>query len=289
VSKIGFIGLGVMGYPMAGHLARKGHDVGAYDVRAARVQEWLREFGGRGAPASREAARGAEVVFTCVRNDDDLRRAVLGRDGALGAMDGGATLVDHSSVSAQVTAEVAAAAREAGVGFLDAPLSGGRLGAEKGALTVMCGGDAALFERIQPLLGCYAQRATLMGPVGSGQLTKMVSQICNAGILQGLAEALNFGVRAGLDMEKVLHVLSKGASQSWQMDNCGLAMCRGQFDSGFAVDLMRKDLVLCLQTAREIGARLPVTALIDQFYAQLQARGGGQWSNTGLFHLLAHD
>lgn len=289
MSKLGFVGLGVMGYPMAGHLVKKGHDVTAYDVRAARVQQWAGEFSGRGARTSRDAALDAEVVFTCVRNDDDLRRAVLGPEGVLGGMPRGTVLVDHSSVSAQVTTDVAAAATGAGVDFLDAPLSGGKLGAEKGALTVMCGGEPKLFERIRPLIDCYAQRVTLMGPVGTGQLTKMVSQICNAGILQGLAEALNFGVRAGLDMEKVLHVLSKGASQSWQMDNCGLAMCRGQFDSGFAVDLMRKDLILSLQTARGIGARLPVTALIEQFYAQVQARGGGQWSNTSLLHLLAND
>lgn len=289
MAKVGFVGLGVMGYSMAGHLAGKGHEVTVYDVRSPRVQQWTGQFAGCGAQTSRDAAHDAEVVFTCVRNDDDVRRAALGPDGVLAGMRRGTVLVDHSSVSAQITTDVAAAANDAGVDFLDAPLSGGRVGAEKGRLTVMCGGEPGLFERVRPLIECYAQQVTLMGPVGSGQLTKMVSQICNAGILQGLAEALNFGVRAGLDMEKVLHVLSKGASQSWQMDNCGLAMCRGQFDSGFAVDLMRKDLILCLQTARGFGARLPVTALIEQFYGQVQARGGGQWSNTSLLHLLAND
>jgi len=289
MATVGFIGLGVMGYPMAGHLAKKGHEVAVYDVRAERLAQWTAEFGGRRGRTPGDAAAGAEVVFTCVRNDDDVRRASFGRDGVLAGMTPGNILVDHTSASAQVTKELAAAAAAAGIGFLDGPLSGGRVGAEKGALTAMCGGDQAVFDRVRPLIDCYAQRVTLMGPVGCGQLTKMVSQICNAGILQGLAEALNFGVRAGLDMEKVLHVLSKGASQSWQMDNCGLAMCRGQFDSGFAVDLMRKDLGICLQTGDEIGARLPVTALIDQFYAQVQARGGGRWSNTSLFHLLAND
>ncbi len=278
-----------MGYPMAGHLARKGHSVMIFDLVPEQIDKWIGEFGGLRGRTPREVATGAEFVLSCVRNDDDVRRALLGDAGALAGMRSGAILVDHTTASLGVATEVAAAAGAMGIGFLDGPLSGGRVGAEKGVLTVMCGGDRVTFDRVLPIVSCYAQAVTLLGPVGSGQLAKMVNQICIAGILQSLAEAMNFGLRAGLNMEMVLPVLSKGAAQSWQMDNCALAMCRGQFDSGFAVDLMRKDLGICLSTGKAIGARLPVTALIDQFYAHVQARGGSQWSNTSLMHLLAND
>jgi 3-hydroxyisobutyrate dehydrogenase len=289
MSKVAFIGLGVMGYHMAGHLKSGGHDVTVYNRTAAKADSWVKEHGGSAAPTPREAADGCDFVFCCVGNDDDLRGVVLGDDGILAGMKAGATLVDNTTASADVARELYAEAKKLGLHFIDAPVSGGEAGAQNGVLTVMCGGDQEVFDKAQPVIDCYARAVTLLGPIGSGQLTKMVNQICIAGLLQGLSEAMNFGVRAGLDMDKVLDVISKGAAQSWQMENRGSTMCRGEFDFGFAVDWMRKDLAICLQEAKNNGARLPATALIDQFYAQVQARGGNRWDTSSLMHLLAND
>jgi len=291
MARIAFIGLGVMGYPMAGHLRKKGkHDVTVYNRTSARAAQWVKEYGGAGAPAPREAARDADFVFCCVGNDDDVRSVVYGERGALAGMKKGAILVDHTTASAILARELDAKARELGRGFLDAPVSGGQTGAQNGQLGIMVGGEPATFARAKPVLDLYAKSCALIGPAGSGQLCKMVNQICVAGVVQGLAEGLNFGQRAGLDMEKVISVISKGAAQSWQMENRWKTMCEGKFEGfGFAVDWMRKDLGMCLEEAKRNGARLPVTTLLDQYYARLQARGGSRWDTTSLINLLAKD
>lgn len=287
--KVAFLGLGVMGFPMAGHLAAAGHGVTVYNRTAKRADEWTGRHGGASAPSPREAADGAEAVFCCVGNDDDLRSVATGPDGALAGMAKGAVFVDHTTASADVARELAAEAAGAGVAFLDAPVSGGQAGAENGQLTVMAGGDGGDFEGVRPLIDCYARAVTLMGPVGAGQLTKMVNQICIAGLVQGLAEGLDFAVRAGLDADRVVEVISKGAAQSWQMENRAATMVRGEFDFGFAVKWMRKDLAICLEEAKRNGARLPVAALVDQFYAQVEGRGGSRWDTSSLIHLLQND
>ncbi len=284
--KVAFLGLGVMGFPMAGHLALAGHDVTAYNRSAAKSQAWASEFKGHTAATPREAAAGCDLVFCCVGNDDDLRSVVLGEQGALGGMKPGAVFVDHTTASADVARELSALAATAGLRFVDAPVSGGQAGAQNGALTVMCGGDAAAFNTARPVAMAFAKAVTLLGDSGAGQLAKMVNQICIAGLVQGLAEAIAFGQKAGLDMQQVLGVIGKGAAQSWQMDNRGKTMVEGQFDFGFAVDWMRKDLGLVLDEARRNGARLPVTALVDQFYADLQMQGGNRLDTSSLIKRL---
>jgi 3-hydroxyisobutyrate dehydrogenase-like beta-hydroxyacid dehydrogenase len=284
--RLAFIGLGVMGYPMAGHLARAGHRVTVYNRTAAKAGAWVREYGGRSAPTPREAAAGAEVVFSCVGNDDDLRSVVLGDDGAFAGMKADAVLVDHTTASAAVARELHALARQRGVHFVDAPVSGGQAGAVNGALTVMCGGDVEPFEAMKAMAMNFARAVTRIGDSGAGQLAKMVNQVCVAGVVQSLAEGLAFGQRAGLDMPLVLEVIGKGAAQSWQMDNRGKTMLEGQFDFGFAVDWMRKDLGLVLEEARRNGAQLPVTALIDQFYAELQQLGARRQDTSSLIRRL---
>ncbi|MGJ7574971.1 NAD(P)-dependent oxidoreductase [Variovorax sp. RB2P76] len=285
---VAFLGLGVMGGPMAGHLAKAGHSVTVYNRTPAKSQAWAAEFGapGRHAPTPREAAAAADIVFCCVGNDDDLRSVVLGDDGAFAGMKKGATFVDHTTASADVARELAKAAQALGLHFIDAPVSGGQAGAQNGALTVMCGGDAAVFERIKPVAMAFARAVTLLGESGAGQLAKMVNQIAIAGLVQGLSEAIAFGQRAGLDMEAVLGVISKGAAQSWQMENRGKTMIAGKFDYGFAVDWMRKDLGLVLDEAKRNGARVPVTALVDQFYADVQQAGGKRWDTSSLITRL---
>jgi 3-hydroxyisobutyrate dehydrogenase len=285
--KVTFLGLGVMGFPMAGHLTKAGHEVTVYNRTAAKAAKWVETHKGKSAPTPKAAAAGAEIVFACVGNDDDLRSVVLGPEGAFAGMAKGALFVDHTTASAAVARELAAEGARHGIGFVDAPVSGGQAGAENGKLGVMCGGDPAAFERAKPVIDAYARACVLLGPVGSGQLTKMVNQICIAGLVQGLAEAMNFAVKAGLDTEKVVEVISKGAAQSWQMENRANTMVQGKFDFGFAVDWMRKDLAICLDEAKRNGARLPVTALVDQFYAQVQQRGGGRWDTSSLMHLVA--
>ncbi len=289
MSKVAFIGLGVMGYPMAGHLKNGGHDVTVYNRTAAKAEKWVAEYGGQSAATPRAAAEGAQIAFTMVGNDGDVRAVTFGDDGALAGLGSGQILVDHTTASADVAREVYAAAKDQGVGFVDGPVSGGQAGAENGALTVMCGGEQGPFDSAKPVIDCYAKACTLMGPVGAGQLTKMVNQICIAGLVQGLSEAMNFGMKAGLDMEKVIDVISKGAAQSWQMDNRASTMCAGKFDFGFAVDWMRKDLGICFAETKNNRARLPVAALVDQFYAQVQARGGNRWDTSSLMQLLAND
>ena len=288
MAKVTFLGLGVMGFPMAGHLAAKGHEVTVYNRTAEKAQRWVAKHGGRSASTPAAAAEGAEIVFTCVGNDDDLRHVVLGEEGAFAGMSRGAVFSDHTTASAAVAREIYATGMERGVACLDAPVSGGQAGAENGVLTIMVGGDAEPFGRVQPVMSCYGRAVTLMGEAGSGQLTKMVNQICIAGLLQALSEGLNFGARAGLDVGKVIEVISKGAAQSWQMENRGRTMIDGKFDFGFAVNWMRKDLGICLDEAHRNGARLPVTALVDQFYAHVQERGGGRWDTSSLIHLLAN-
>lgn len=283
---VAFLGLGVMGHPMAGHLARAGHRVTVYNRTAAKAAEWVREFGGRAAPTPREAAAEADIVFACVGNDADLRAVTLGPDGAFDGMRRGTVFVDHTTASADIARELAAAAAGRGLEFVDAPVSGGNLGAMNGALTVMCGGGAEAFARIQPVAMAYAKAVTLLGEAGAGQLAKMVNQIAIAGLVQGLAEAIAFGQKAGLDMKAVLGVIGQGAAQSWQMDNRGPTMIEDRFDFGFAVDWMRKDLGLCLAEAERNGARLPVTALVDQFYADVQAMGGRRLDTSSLIKRL---
>ena len=287
--KAAFIGLGVMGYPMAGHLRSKGWEVTVYNRTAARADAWVAEHGGAARPTPAEAAAGADIVFTCVGNDDDLRAVVLGEAGALAGMSDGAVLVDHTTTSATVARECEAAAKERGLGFLDAPVSGGQAGAENGVLTIMVGGDEASFEAAKPAMEAFGRTIMLMGASGSGQLTKMVNQICIAGIVQGLSEALNFAVRAGLDAERAVEVISGGAAQSWQMENRAATMLAGKYDYGFAVDWMRKDLGICLEEAESNGARLPVTTLVDQFYKHVQARGGNRFDTSSLMMLLTGD
>jgi 3-hydroxyisobutyrate dehydrogenase-like beta-hydroxyacid dehydrogenase len=283
---VAFLGLGVMGYPMAGHLAKAGHRVTVYNRSADKAARWVGEHGGSTAPTPAAAAKQADLVLMCVGNDDDVRAVVLGRDGALAAMRKGTTLVDHTTASAQLAREIHATAAAAGVGFLDAPVSGGQAGAENGKLTIMVGGDSAVFDGAAPVLGQYARAVTLMGGPGSGQLTKMFNQICIAGLVQALAEGIAFAEKAGLDVERALDVISKGAAQSWQMENRGRTMLADKFDFGFAVDWMRKDLGLCLAEARARGAALPVTALVDQFYARVQAEGGGRFDSSSLIRNL---
>jgi 3-hydroxyisobutyrate dehydrogenase-like beta-hydroxyacid dehydrogenase len=290
MAKVAFIGLGVMGYPMAGHLAKRGgHDVTVYNRNPERAAQWTAAFGGRSAPTPRLAAEGAAFVFTCVGNDDDLRSVALGPDGALAGMKAGAILIDNTTASAIVARELDAASRSKGIGFLDAPVSGGQAGAENGQLTVMVGGDEATFAKAKPIIDAYVRMVGLMGPAGSGQLTKMVNQICIAGVVQGLAEGIHFAKRAGLDVEKVVDVISKGAAQSWQMENRYKTMSTGKFDFGFAVDWMRKDLAIALAEARGNKAKLPLTALVDQFYAEVQAMGGSRWDTSSLFARLDRD
>ncbi|MBM3355438.1 MAG: NAD(P)-dependent oxidoreductase [Betaproteobacteria bacterium] len=291
MAKISFLGLGVMGYPMAGHLLKKGgHEVTVYNRSAAKSAQWVMQHGGKSAATPREAAQGCDFVMMCVGNDDDIRSVVYGDNGALAGLKKGAVLVDHTTASAIIARELHARCKAIGIGFVDAPVSGGQAGAVNGQLGIMCGGDAADFDRAKPVLDVYAKSCALIGAPGAGQLTKMVNQIAIAGLLQGLSEALNFGKRAGLDIDKVISVISKGAAQSWQMENRWKQMNEVKFDGfGFAVDWMRKDLGICLQEAKKNGARLPVTALLDQYYAQVQARGGARWDTSSLMNLLAKD
>ena len=284
--RVAFLGLGVMGYPMAGHLARAGHQVTVYNRTTAKAEAWAAAEGGRFAATPREAAASAEFVFACVGNDDDLRAVTLGADGAFAGMAPGAVFVDHTTASAEVARELHAAAKTLGLHFVDAPVSGGQAGAVNGALTVMCGGDAAPFEAMKPVALHFAKAVTRIGEAGAGQLAKMVNQVAIAGLVQGLSEAIAFGQKAGLDMPLVLDVIGKGAAQSWQMDNRGKTMVDDKFDFGFAVDWMRKDLGLVLEEARRNGARLPVTALVDQFYAEVQALGGRRWDTSSLIKRL---
>jgi len=284
--RIGFIGLGVMGYPMAGHLARAGHTVTVYNRTAGRSRAWAAEFGGQAVEWPADAARGADVVLVCVGDDDDLRSVVLGAQGVFAGMAAGSTLVDHTTASAAIARELHAISGDRGLHFVDAPVSGGQSGAVNGTLTVMCGGDAAVIDAARPVISAYARAVTRVGPAGSGQLAKMVNQICIAGLLQGLSEGIAFGEKAGLDMAVVLEVITKGAAQSWQMDNRGKTMVADQFNFGFAVDWMRKDLGLVMDEARRNGSRLPVTALVDQFYADVQTMGGGRWDTSSLVRRL---
>jgi 3-hydroxyisobutyrate dehydrogenase len=284
--KVAFLGLGVMGYPMARHLKDKGHEVTIYNRTDAKADKWVSENGGRAAKTPREAAEGQEIVFACVGNDDDLRQVTLGPDGAFHGMGKGTIFVDHTTASAEVARELYAAATEKGFAFIDAPVSGGQAGAENGVLTVMCGGDAEPYGKAEPVIMSFARACRLLGPTGSGQLTKMINQICIAGLVQGLAEGIHFGKRAGLDIEAVLDVISKGAAGSWQMENRGKTMNQGHFEFGFAVDWMRKDLSIVLDEARKNGATLPVTALVDQFYADVQSLGGRRWDTSSLIARL---
>jgi 3-hydroxyisobutyrate dehydrogenase-like beta-hydroxyacid dehydrogenase len=286
MSNVAFIGLGVMGFPMAGHLRTAGHDVVVYNRTAAVAARWLETFGGLSAPTPREAAENRELVFACVGNDDDLRSVCLGEDGAFAGMRAGALFIDHTTASATVARELDEAARARGLGFIDAPVSGGQAGAENGKLTVMCGGDDGAFARAKPVIDAYARSCQLMGPVGAGQLTKMVNQICIAGLVQALSEGLRFAELAGLDPKRVVEVISKGAAQSWQMENRHETMIARKFDFGFAVDWMRKDLAICLEEARRNGASLPVTALIDQFYGEIQSKGGRRLDTSSLISRL---
>lgn len=283
---VAFLGLGIMGDPMAGHLARAGHQVTVYNRTASKAHDWVRRNGGASAPTPREAAANAAFVFSCVGNDDDLRAVTLGPDGAFAGMRSGAVFIDHTTTSADVARELGIAARERGLWFIDAPVSGGQAGAQNGNLTVMCGGDANAFNRAQPVIKASARAVTRLGDNGAGQLCKMVNQIAIAGVVQSLSEAIAFGERAGLDLTTVLQVIGKGAAQSWQMDNRGPTMIEGRYDFGFAVDLMRKDFGLCLNEARNNGARLPVLALVDQFYADVQAAGGGRLDTSSLLTRL---
>jgi len=287
--KVAFLGLGVMGFPMAGHLAKAGYGVTVYNRTAAKSAAWAAKHSGASAPTPAAAAKGAAIVFACVGNDDDLRAITLGPDGAFSGMAKGAIFVDHTTASADIARELEGAAQERGLGFLDAPVSGGQAGAENGQLTVMVGGEAVTFAKAEAAMKAYGKAVTLMGPAGSGQLAKMVNQICIAGLVQGLSEGIAFAQKAGLDVEKLLGVISKGAAQSWQMENRGKTMAEGKFEFGFAVDWMRKDLGICLAEARRNGARLPVAALVDQFYAQVQARGGQRWDTSSLIDLLTRE
>jgi 3-hydroxyisobutyrate dehydrogenase len=285
-TNVAFLGLGVMGYPMAGHLARAGLRVTVYNRTAEKAQRWVEQYGGTSAPTPAAAVAGSQIVMMCVGNDADVRAVARGPDGALSTMRAAAILVDHTTASAEIAREVHAEAKAKGVGFLDAPVSGGQAGAESGKLTIMVGGDADAFATAEPVLRHYGRAVTLMGGPGSGQLTKMFNQICIAGLVQALAEGIAFAEKAGLDVERALDVIGKGAAQSWQMDNRGRTMLADKFDFGFAVDWMRKDLSLCLAEARAKGAALPVTALVDQFYARVQAQGGGRWDSSSLIRVL---
>jgi 3-hydroxyisobutyrate dehydrogenase-like beta-hydroxyacid dehydrogenase len=286
MSEVAFLGLGVMGFPMAGHLARAGHHVVVFNRTAAKATAWVDRHGGVSAPTPREAAAGRQFVLACVGDDDDLRAVTLGCDGAFSGMTPGSIFVDHTTASADVARELHAEASRLGLGFVDAPVSGGQAGAENGALTIMCGGEDSDYVKAEPVLSAYAKSCRRMGGPGAGQLTKMVNQICIAGMVQGLAEGLHFAARAGLDAQLVVDVISKGAAQSWQMDNRHKTMIAGKFDFGFAVDWMRKDLGICLDEARRNGARLPVAALVDQFYSDVQAIGGSRWDTSSLIARL---
>ncbi|QHQ34670.1 NAD-binding protein [Algicella marina] len=289
MARTAFLGLGVMGYPMAGHLQAKGHEVTVYNRTTAKAEKWAVEHGGTFAPTPAEAVAGAEIVFACVGNDDDLRSITSADGGCFTAIEKGAVFVDHTTASAEVARELHAAAAERGFAFVDAPVSGGQAGAENGVLTVMCGGDEAPYSKVEPVIASFAKSCRLMGPSGAGQLTKMVNQICIAGLLQGLSEGMNFAAKAGLDGEAVLDVISKGAAGSWQMENRGSTMLKGEFEFGFAVDWMRKDLGICLSEANNNGAQLPVTALVDQFYKEVQAMGGGRWDTSSLMKRLTQN
>lgn len=286
MAKVAFLGLGVMGYPMAGYLAKAGHEVTVYNRTAAKAEKWAEQYGGNAASTPAEAARGAEFVMACVGNDDDLRSVCLGETGAFAGMDKGAVFVDHTTVSAAVTRELYEAAGEKGLAFVDAPVSGGQAGAENGQLAVMCGGDQAAYDRAEPMIAAYAKACRRLGESGAGQLTKMVNQICIAGLVQGLSEGLHFAQKAGLDGKAVVDVISGGAAGSWQMANRFETMLADEFEHGFAVDWMRKDLGICLKTADEVGASLPVTALVDQFYKDVQKLGGGRWDTSSLIKRL---
>jgi 3-hydroxyisobutyrate dehydrogenase len=286
MAKVAFLGLGVMGYPMARHLKDKGHEVTVYNRTSPKADKWVSENGGRAAKTPREAAEGQEIVFACVGNDDDLRQVTLGDNGAFHGMGQGTIFVDHTTASAEVARELYTAATDKGFAFIDAPVSGGQAGAENGVLTVMCGGDAEPYAKAEPVIMSFARACRLLGPTGSGQLTKMINQICIAGLVQGLAEGIHFGKKAGLDIEAVLEVISKGAAGSWQMENRGKTMNQGKFDFGFAVDWMRKDLSIVLGEARKNGASLPVTAIVDQFYAEVQKMGGNRWDTSSLIARL---
>jgi 3-hydroxyisobutyrate dehydrogenase len=287
MAKVAFVGLGVMGYPMAGHLkAKGGHEVTVFNRTAAKAEQWVSQHGGKSAPTPRQAAAGQDFVMACVGNDNDLRQVMLGEDGVFAGTRAGAIVVDHTTASAEIARELHAEAKQRGFEFIDAPVSGGQAGAENGVLTVMCGGDPSPFAAAEKVIAAYARTCNLMGASGSGQLAKMANQICIAGIVEGLAEALHFAMRAGLDIEKLIATISKGAAQSWQMENRYKTMVAGKFDFGFAVDWMRKDLAICLDEARRNGAKLPVTALVDQFYAQVQAMGGRRWDTSSLIALL---
>jgi 3-hydroxyisobutyrate dehydrogenase len=289
MAKVAFIGLGVMGFPMAGHLATKGgHEVTVYNRNAAKAKAWVEKFGGKSAPTPKAAAEGQDFVMCCVGNDDDLRSVTIGADGAFSGMTKGAIFVDHTTASAEVARELDAAATKAGFQFIDAPVSGGQAGAENGALTVMCGGTQAAYAKVEPIITAYAKMQKLLGPAGSGQLTKMVNQICIAGLVEALSEGIHFAKKAGLDVNAVVEVISKGAAQSWQMENRHKTMNDGKFDFGFAVEWMRKDLSICLAEARRNGASLPVTATVDQFYGEVEALGGKRWDTSSLLARLPH-
>lgn len=286
MTKLAFLGLGVMGYPMAGHLQAAGHELCVYNRTTAKAEKWVDQHGGTHAPTPREAADGADFVMSCVGNDDDLRSVCLGDDGAFAGMKKGATFVDHTTVSAKVTEELYAAAKEAGLGYVDAPISGGQAGAENGQLSIMCGGDEDVYADAEPVMNTYAKLCRRIGGSGAGQMTKMANQIAIAGLVQGLSEALHFAEKAGLDGRSVVEVISQGAAGSWQMANRYETMLDDKFDHGFAVDWMRKDLGICLDTANENGASLPVTALVDQYYKDVQKMGGGRWDTSSLFKRL---
>jgi 3-hydroxyisobutyrate dehydrogenase len=287
MAKVAFLGLGVMGYPMAGHLKNKGgHEVTVYNRTAAKAEQWVKQYGGKSAATPKAASQGQDLVMCCVGNDNDLREVTLGRDGAFQAMGKGTIFVDHTTASAEIARELFDGATKSGFDFVDAPVSGGQAGAENGVLTVMCGGEEAVFNKAKPVIDAYARACNLMGAPGSGQLAKMCNQICIAGLVQGLSEALHFAMKAGLDTEKLIATISKGAAQSWQMENRYKTMVAGTFDHGFAVDWMRKDLSICLGEARKNGASLPVTALVDQFYAEVQKMGGKRWDTSALLARL---
>jgi 3-hydroxyisobutyrate dehydrogenase len=287
MAKVAFLGLGVMGYPMAGHLKNiGGHEVTVYNRTAAKAEQWVKQYGGKSAPTPKAAAQGQDIVMACVGNDDDVRQVTLGPDGAFPGMGKGKIFVDHTTASAEIARELYAAAKKGGFDFIDAPVSGGQAGAENGVLTVMCGGDESVFAKAKPVIDAYSRACNLIGDAGAGQLTKMVNQICIAGLVQGLSEALHFAKKANLDIEKVIATISKGAAQSWQMENRYKTMAVGKFDYGFAVDWMRKDLGICMGEARKNGASLPVTALVDQFYSQVQKMGGKRWDTSSLISLL---
>jgi len=284
--KVAFAGLGVMGYPMAGHLAKGGHDVTVFNRNPAKAEAWIKEYGGKASATPAAAAEGADFVFCCVGNDDDVREVIAGPNGVLSGMAAGSVLVDHTTASADVARDMAELAAQKGVKFLDAPVSGGQAGAVNGVLTIMIGGEEEAFERARPIMEAYGRMMALMGPSGSGQLTKMMNQMCIAGAVQGLAEALDFGQRAGIDGERAVEVISKGAAQSWQMENRYQTMLKGEFDFGFAVDWMRKDIAICVAEASRNGAQLPMTRMVDGFYEQIQQRGGGRWDTSSLIDLL---